>query len=76
MWFRVARKKEYFESSPTYVVKKTQLWGVQSFLFPLLWLFAPDAVLNTVDLDIPFNNIKEILSQDTASVGKCLSAIF
>lgn len=45
MWFQVARKKEYFESSPTYVVKKTQLWGVQSFLFPLLWLFAPDADL-------------------------------
>lgn len=33
------------ESSATYVVKKTQLWGVQSFLFPLLWLFAPDADL-------------------------------
>lgn len=32
-----------FESIPTYVVKKTQLWGVQSFLSPLLWLFAPDA---------------------------------
>lgn len=57
-----------FESIPTYIVKKTQLWGVQSFLFPLLWLFAPDAdlllslfvleLMNTENLGIPFNNIK------------------
>lgn len=35
----------YFESIPTYVVKKTQLWRVQRFLFLLLFIPSSDADL-------------------------------